>query len=130
MRAYLQSQLLLTGSAGGKPRVEGFSAGLALIVLKILSVTILAIGALKVTLGAKADRLLDPSISLETVLHPSVDSQIRFYGAAFSVYGVLLWMCSNDMKKYADFFKVLMIVFFLAGVARIPSALIEASHRS
>lgn len=96
-----------------------------LIVMKILSVTILAIGALKVTLGAKAYRLLDPSISLETVLHPSVDSQTRFYGAAFSVYGVLLWMCSNDMKKYADFFKVLMIVFFLAGVARIPSALMR-----
>jgi succinate-acetate transporter protein len=95
------------------------------ILLKILSVTILAIGALKVTLGAKADRLLDPSISLETVLHPSVDSQIRFYGAAFSVYGVLLWMCSNDMTKYADVFKVLMIVFFLAGVARILSALMR-----
>ena len=75
-------------------------------------------------MGAKADRLLDPSIPLETVQHPSVDSQIRFYGGAFSVYGALLWMCANDMTNYVDVFKVLMIVFLLAGLARIPAAIL------
>jgi hypothetical protein len=96
-----------------------------LTLLKVFGVTIVAIGVLKVSLGAKADRLLDPSIPLQTVEHPSVDSQIRFYGGAFSVYGVLLWMCANDMTNYASVFKVLMIVFLLAGLARIPAAVLH-----
>jgi Domain of unknown function (DUF4345) len=29
------------------------------------------------------------------------------------------------MTKYADVFKVLMIVFFLAGLARIPAAILR-----
>jgi Domain of unknown function (DUF4345) len=92
-----------------------------LTLLKVLGTTIVAIGLLKVVMGAKADRLLDESIPLAAVMHPSIDSQIRFYGGAFSVYGVLLWLCANDITKYADVFKVLMIVFFLAGLARIPA---------
>jgi hypothetical protein len=94
-----------------------------LTLLKVFSVTIVLIALLKVVLGAKADQLLDPTISDATVSHPSVDSQIHFYGGAFAVYGILLWMCANDMTRYGDVFKVMMIVFFLAGAARIPSAI-------
>jgi Domain of unknown function (DUF4345) len=96
-----------------------------LVLLKVFAVSIVLIGAMKVTLGARADKLLDPSISQETVLHPSVDSQIRFYGGAFAIYGVLLWFCSNDMTRYADVFRAMMIVFFLAGAARIPSMMLR-----
>ncbi len=90
--------------------------------LKVLGVVILGIGSMKVVLGAKADALLDPTIPDATVRHPSVDSQVRFYGGAFALYGVLLWLCSNDMTRYEPVFRAMMIVFFLAGVARLPGA--------
>ena len=70
-----------------------------LTLLKVLGVVIVGIGAMKVTLGAKADALLDPSIPAAAVQHPSVDSQVRFYGGAFGIYGALLWICSNDMSR-------------------------------
>jgi hypothetical protein len=92
-----------------------------IVLLKIFSVVIVAIAGLKVVLGAKADQLLDPTISKETITHPSVDSQVRFYGCAFAVYGILLWMCSNDMTRYASVFKVLMLVFCAAGLSRVPA---------
>jgi Domain of unknown function (DUF4345) len=96
-----------------------------LMLLKIFSVTIVFISVLKVVLGAKADQLLDPTISTAAISHPSVDSQVRFYGGAFAIYGVLLWICSNDMVRYADVFRALMICFFAAGAARIPSWIIR-----
>ena len=88
--------------------------------LKVLAVVIVGISALKVSLGAKADALLDPSIPVDAVRHPSVDSQVRFYGGAFAIYGVLLWLCSNDMARYESVFRIMMIVFCAAGVARLP----------
>jgi type IV secretory pathway TrbD component len=96
-----------------------------LVLLKVFGVAIVGIGLMKVVLGAKADRLLDPTISKQTFEHPSVDSQVRFYGGAFALYGVLLWMCSNDMARYDSVFRAMMIVFLLAGAARLPGMLVR-----
>jgi hypothetical protein len=65
--------------------------------------------------------LLDPTISKETITHPSVDSQVHFYGCAFAVYGFLLWLCANNMTRYASVKKVPMSMFCAAGLARIPA---------
>ena len=91
--------------------------------LKALAVVIVGIGLLKVVLGAKADALLDPTIPSVATNHPSIDSQVRFYGGAFAIYGVLIWLCSNHMHRYELVFRAMMIVFFLAGAARLPGAL-------
>jgi Domain of unknown function (DUF4345) len=112
-----------TGGSSNPRDAVGYAN--VLVLLKVLSVVIVGIGVLKVVLGAHADRLLDPGIPESAANHPSIDSQVRFYGGAFSVYGVLLWMCSTDMTRYTDVFVVLMVVFFLAGCARIPSLILR-----
>ncbi len=96
-----------------------------LMVLKVLSVIIVSIGLLKVVLGTNGDRLLDPRIPKSTAEIPSIDSQVRFYGGAFTVFGVLLWICSNDMTRYSTIFTTLLVVFFFAGCARIPSMVLR-----
>ncbi len=93
-----------------------------LTLLKILAVIIVVIGLVHAAIGLAADQLLDPSVPDDAVAHPSLDSQNRFYGAAFAIYGVLLWLCTTDMARYEAVFRALMIVFFLGGVTRVVSA--------
>lgn len=96
--------------------------GVVLTLLKVAGTAIVLIGLLHVLLGLRADRLLDNTVPETAIKHPSLDSQNRFYGAAFAVFGVLLWLCASDMTRYGPVFRTLMIVFFLAGAARFISA--------
>ena len=52
------------------------------------------------------------------VVDPSLDSQNRFYGAAFLLYGILFIFCSRDLPRYADILKIAFGAMFLAGCAR------------
>jgi Domain of unknown function (DUF4345) len=52
------------------------------------------------------------------VVDPSLDSQNRFYGAAFLLYGILFIFCSRDLPRYADILKIAFATMFLAGCAR------------
>jgi len=92
-----------------------------LLLLKALGITIVLIGLLHASLGVRADRLLDGTVPDDAVAHASMDSQNRFYGSTFSVFGVLLWLCSTDMDRYEDVFRAILIVFFIGGLARIVS---------
>jgi hypothetical protein len=96
-----------------------------LTLLKIGGVVIMLIGALHAVFGLGADRMLDPSIPDAAVRHASLDSQNRFYGTAFALYGVLLWICSTDIDRYGPVFVALLIVFFVGGSMRIVSALLH-----
>lgn len=96
-----------------------------LALLRVFGVTIIAIGLLKVVLGARADQLLDASITDAAVAHPSADSQVRFYGGAFTFFGVVLWMCANDMARYEPVFQAAMVVFCAAGLARVLGAVVR-----
>ena len=89
--------------------------------LKVGGVVIVLIGTSHAVLGLGADRMLDPSVPDAAVRHASLDSQNRFYGTAFAVFGVLLWICATDLDRYGPVFVALLIVFFLGGVARLVS---------
>jgi hypothetical protein len=39
----------------------------------------------------------------------------------FSLYGILLIVCANDLAKYAAILRVLLWVFFAGGIARLVS---------
>ena len=54
---------------------------------------------------------------------PSVDSQSRFYGAMFGLCGALLWLCASDLDRFGPVLTTLLVVFLVAGLARIPGAL-------
>jgi hypothetical protein len=51
----------------------------------------------------------------------ALNSQNRFYGIAFSLYGVLLFLCATDLQRYATVLRCVLWVFFAAGLARLVS---------
>ncbi len=51
-------------------------------------------------------------------IDPSLDSQNRFYGGAFLIYGVLLWLGAGDIRRFAPVLRAVFAVMFLAGCAR------------
>ncbi len=79
------------------------------------------VGALHLTLGLNADALLGAKVPVEALTDPALDSQNRFYGVAFTLYGALLYLSATDLPKYATVLRCVLWVFFAAGVARFVS---------
>ena len=96
-------------------------------VLKLLAPVFFIVGALHLVLGLGADVLLGAKVSAETMTDPALDSQNRFYAVAFTLYGVLLFLCSTDIPKYAPVLRCVLWVFFAAGLARFVSIALHGS---
>ena len=90
-------------------------------VLKMAAPVFLLVGALHLVFGLRADALLGALIPESVLRDPALDSQNRFYGVAFSLYGTLLWLCATDLRRYATVLRCLLWTFFAAGVARLVS---------
>ena len=97
------------------------------LVLKLLAPVFFIVGALHLVLGLGADVLLGAKVSAETMTEPALDSQNRFYAVAFTLYGVLLFLCSTDIPKYATVLRCVLWVFFAAGLARFVSIALYGS---
>ena len=69
--------------------------------LRLTAPIFLVVGAVHLVLGVGADVLLGAQLPPEAVLDAALNSQNRFYGAAFSLYGVLFYLCSKNVPKYA-----------------------------
>lgn len=93
--------------------------------LKALAPICVIAGTLHGLLGLHADVLLGAHLPREILANPSLDSQNRFYGVAFTVYGWLLYLCSTDLDRYRPVLRCMLAVFFAAGVARIISVLTQ-----
>lgn len=91
------------------------------IFLKWLAPVPVLVGLLHLLLGLRADVLLGASLPAATLADPVLDSQNRFYGVSFMAYGVLLYLCATDIRKYAPVFVTLIGFLFLGGVGRLVS---------
>tara|TARA_R110002110_G_scaffold66978_1_gene183024 strand:- start:122414 stop:122848 length:435 start_codon:yes stop_codon:yes gene_type:complete len=91
------------------------------LVLKLAAPVFLLVGALHLLYGVGADVLLGAGLSAEAISDPVLDSQNRFYGVSFTLYGVLLFLCSTDLQKYRVVLQCVIWVFFAAGLARLVS---------
>lgn len=91
------------------------------LVLRALAPLILLVGAVHLVLGLGADSLLGAKVSAEQLADPALDSQNRFYGVSFALYGVLLFVCSIDLARYATVLRCVLGVLFAAGLARFVS---------
>jgi hypothetical protein len=80
-----------------------FGAGCALIALA------------HIALGTRA-------IPGQVFVNPTLDSEDRFYAAFFLAFGVALIWCSLDLLKRGGAFRVLLVPFFIGGIARVISA--------
>ena len=56
-------------------------------------------------------------------VNATMDSEDRFYATMFLGFGTALIWCSRDLAARGGVFKVLLLVFFLGGIARCVSAL-------
>jgi uncharacterized membrane protein len=90
--------------------------------LRAFAVIFVLVGLLHFVLGLHADALLGANPPAEAVTNASLDSQNRFYGAAFMLYGAVIWLFTTDRERYAPLFRAAMIIFFIGGLARIVSA--------
>jgi hypothetical protein len=77
---------------------------------------------LHVTMGVDGDLLIGAS-SASTAPDPTLDSQNRFYGATFGIYGALLLYCSSDLQRYSGVIKLVFAGIFAGGSARFVSFL-------
>ncbi len=91
------------------------------LVLRVLAPVFFIVAALHIFLGLQADRLLGANVPPSAAADPSLDSQNRFYGAALTLYGLVLLLCAADLRRNAAFFKAALAAFFLGGLARLVS---------
>lgn len=89
--------------------------------LKLGAPVFILVGIIHLLLGLQVDVLFGAKIPPEALLDPAVNSQNRFLGVCFSLYGVLLYLCATDLRKYATVFQCVIWVFFAGGLARVLS---------
>ena len=95
--------------------------------LKLIAPVFFIVGALHLVLGLGADVLLGAKLPPEVLADPALDSQNRFYGVAFTLYGVLLFVCAADISRYTIVLRCILWVFFAAGLARFVSLALYGS---
>jgi Domain of unknown function (DUF4345) len=91
--------------------------------LRAFAAVFFIVGMMHISMGVYAEASLGAGLSAEALTNATLDSQNRFYGAEFMIYGVLIWLFTTDMERYATVFRAVMIVFFIGGLARTFSAI-------
>ena len=89
--------------------------------LRFTAPVFLLVGALHLALGVGAEVMLGAKLPSAALNDAVLDSQNRFYGIAFTLYGVLFLICASDLHKYATVLRAVLWVFFAAGLARLVS---------
>ena len=92
--------------------------------LRILAVGIFVVSLIHVIFGVGSELFLGSGISDASVLDPNLDSQNRFYGAAFALFGIVWWLSSSDILECKKLLTASYLVFFVAGLTRILSVIV------
>jgi len=91
------------------------------VILKPFALVFFLVGLVHLTLGPGAEILLGADLPERVAADPVLDSQNRFYGVTFMIYGALFWLCAGGLQKYATVFRLTCVFFFLGGLARLVS---------
>lgn len=89
--------------------------------LKILAILIFVISSIHIAFGVSSETFLGSSISQLSLSDPNLDSQNRFYGASFALFGAVFWLASTNLVRYATLLNLAFAIFFLAGMTRLIS---------
>lgn len=89
--------------------------------LKLIAPIFFLVGALHLIFGVGADVMLGANLTHSAVSDPVLDSQNRFYGTAFMLYGAVFYISSKDTAKYISVLRSALWIFFASGLARIVS---------
>ena len=91
------------------------------IALKATAVAMVMAGLSHVAMGPSADVLLGAKLPAHVITDSSFDSQNRFYGAIFTLYGVLIWIAADDLARYRTVLRLVLLWFFIGGLVRLLS---------
>lgn len=94
--------------------------------LRVFAIGCILAGATHVFLGLGADAALGAHVGA-AASDATLDSQNRFYGASFTLYGVLTWLFTTDTARYAPMFRLVMLCFLASGMARIVSIILHGA---
>ena len=92
--------------------------------LKVIASVPILVGVLHLVLGLNADVLLGAKLPASVIADPALDSQNRFYGVAFMLFGACLFLGGSDLKRYLPVVRWTLWIFFAAGMARLLSILV------
>jgi len=91
------------------------------VVLKLIALGFFPVSVLHLALGPGADQVLGAALSETSASDAVLDSQNRFYGVTFALYGLMLWLAANDLGRYGAVLKLTLWAFFAGGLARLVS---------
>jgi hypothetical protein len=94
------------------------------IVLAILGLIPILTGILDLVLGASSLNLDGALLSSEVVNNIVLDSQIRFLGAIWLGFGMILYWILFSIEKQTILFRLVAGSIFLGGIGRLTSALL------
>ncbi len=89
--------------------------------LRVIAPGFVLAGLSHAFLGLGADAMLGAQISPGMFADATLDSQNRFYGASFTIYGILIWIAAGDLTRYRTLLHILILWFFLGGLMRLVS---------
>lgn len=92
-----------------------------ILLIRVLGFGCILAGLSHVFLGAGAEVMLGANVSADTLTDASLDSQNRFYGAAFTLYGFLFLHSTRDLVRYRSVLDITLAFFFFGGIARVVS---------
>jgi Domain of unknown function (DUF4345) len=84
--------------------------------LSLAGLFILFVGFFHAFVGVRGDWII--GLVPPDTIDASLDSQNRFYGAAFLLHGVLLIYCARDVIRFENILRILFAVMFFAGCVR------------
>jgi Domain of unknown function (DUF4345) len=90
-----------------------------LLVLRFFAPVLLLVAGLHLVLGVSSEVLLGAKLPAEVVSEPTLNSQNRFYGVSYALYGALLFLCTTDIKRYGPVLKVVLWMTLAAGASRL-----------
>ena len=94
-------------------------------VLRLAAIAYFAAGSLHLVFGLSAENLLGAGLTPDVLTNPSLDSQNRYYGTSFMIYGALLWLCVKDMPRFGGVFRLILLFTFAGGCSRIIALLLH-----
>ena len=92
-------------------------------ILKACSLFSIITGSMDVCRGIDMMNSISGPIPIRSPAIALVDSQIRFLGAMWAGYGMMLWWTSNDLKTRRIPLGLLGGIMFLGGLGRLLSGL-------
>ncbi|WP_156891692.1 DUF4345 domain-containing protein [Nevskia ramosa] len=90
------------------------------VVVRALAVLALLTGAVDVLIGLPGQQKIGAALA-EGYTDPLLNSQLRYLGAVWFGFGVLLWHCLGDLPKYASIVRGAFIIVFIGGLGRVAS---------